>query len=342
MNDNFSREFENSAKEITRSDADAMIDKYNGEIIFNITEYATVKSVKTLMEGIRKKGLFKIVCAEGFANSELVKQHLAGIKVVKTKGAKKENHAKGIEISFHDSHYISMDWGRFELSLYPFKHGLDVEPKRTATEILDQLNVGDRKTIVCGSLGWNEMITVMQSYERHFGELQIENRPLIVFAPRKRDQYWDVWGGLFKRNQILQRIDRGESLPPFPDMNHYNILDLSTSGELASMYSIGDMNIIGSDRNILEGFGGRGCVVFMENESWKNNWENNQEILQLSLRHNAAVPFKKDTFALLEDNDAVNSLKRGEKEVIKEMKDEIIPRSVDMVKMLLAWMILNQ
>ncbi len=215
-----------------------------------------------------------------------------------------------ILITFHDDNCVSVNEnGRISLPYNLLK--LDIMPReagRTISISKGMLNIPDtRKVIVAGSLHLNtsEMEKLINIYNQHFLHLPVNERPVLVLAPRHTDAVDQTEYVFLKNNDYLVRDERSkiQNNIMVEDMNDKDILFLLTQGELDYFYSVADIAILGYDRNIMEPLSWGKQVLY-----FGSSWRNNKEILDLGIRSGMAFNFSEDKLIeMLEQNKAVDT-----------------------------------
>jgi len=225
------------------------------------------------------------------------------------------------EIGFFDNEGIQiMGDDHFGISTAPFKYwmpgsGIAVDGER----IRGELGLAGRELIVLGSPTPEDLDAFMEAYQGLYGDRAPGQRPVVVVAPRDlltSDRLLNKPS--MKAQEVLVR-DKGAV--PFAPMGGANLLFLKTAGELKSLYAAADVNVVGSDRNIIEAAWSGRPILFAAGP-----WENNREALETMKERGGALPFTRDNLeSVLRDDKLRRSLAGNAGIVLRAYKDEMIP-----------------
>jgi tetratricopeptide (TPR) repeat protein len=233
------------------------------------------------------------------------------------------NDQRFVSLEFHDR-ATSLRYGpsSYYVGYAPFKFGLpDRVDAQTVDAIRAQMRVGKRSVIVVGSPTDSDLDMFMSAYNRMTHDMKVDERPIIVLAPRQRREMADI--KLLKVLSGQHIVVRNEKEEPFEDMSGLNVLVLNTAGELLTLYAAADVAVVGNDRNILEPASQGKPVLYMDGD-----WTNNGEARNALLAAGGAEVFSLErmTRLLRDHEDAVRMGARG-LATVEDVKQVKIPQA---------------
>ncbi|MBF0504481.1 MAG: hypothetical protein HQL14_05185 [Candidatus Omnitrophica bacterium] len=213
-----------------------------------------------------------------------------------------------ISVEFHDLGDIVMESPKNPLSVSlpytPFKFNLPVRASQEDVQgIRESLGITpDRKVIVLGSPEEREEFPAfMKVYNSLYGKIQTqevmrrtrpEERPLLIIGFRQKRDAKTLKNDLPILSNLSGQsiVVRSDDNMPWSDskVEGSNVLILNTDGELLKMYGLGNVAVIGSDRNIFEPASQQTPVLYFEGD-----WKFNQEVKDALVQIGAAQVFSR-------------------------------------------------
>ncbi|MFC1480378.1 hypothetical protein ACFL5Y_02895, partial [Candidatus Omnitrophota bacterium] len=317
-----------------------MLEELNLKVSIRAHEPASIGAAKGLIAAMGLDKNKAVIGYDGEVTESLAKRQLEGYQVEAFPPTSDQEHRYAY-IEFHDAGKIlrlstegdchSIPYGSFKYKGLPERIS-----KKKITQIKDELNIGKRKVIVVGSPSEGELETIISSYNDLYGHLPVKRRPLLIIAAREKMMIRQ----LRLLNSSGQKMNfRKDATLPFDDMSEDNVLILDTSGELATLYAVGDVSIVGNDRNILEP-ANQGKAVLYCNGLWLKNDEAKEDLRE----EGAALEFnQKNLKALMED--AARSASMGKKglSVVNDFNTKRAPKGArDFIAALLPTILLTE
>ncbi len=297
--------------------ASAALNNSSWRCAVRVYERSSVNAVKGLMAsaGLRKDKV--VILSDQEMDVDDAKAAFPGHEIY-------EHHefkdGDALRLEFHDignTHQETRDGvTSMSLSYVPFKYSL---PQKMAPEETARLRAAlgisvGRQVIVVGSPDNVEFRQFMEAYHALYGKLPHAQRPLIIVGFREARSASELKPlGSLSGQSIVVRNSRNEV---WPDMKNNNVLILNTTGELAQMYALRTLAVIGHDRNIAETWG---SALYFEGD-----WTNNMDLKDLFVREGAAVPFSPEDLAdLMADADKRRAMAEQGERLIAQYRHEI-------------------
>ncbi len=241
-----------------------------------------------------------------------------------------KNSPESILVQFRDRPEMDIDTESKGIIVphFPMKVSFPALPSgKTLQRLRQEMNIGNRKIIVLGSPSSEDLQSFMRFYKDTYAAMPVEQRPLLIIAPRHPGDIAAYDGGdIFDSESTVMRETylRPDGMPePLPDMSARNILVVNTQGELFQLYGVGDISIVGQNHNIFEPASlGKPILYFGEQEQWGNN----KEMLMALMQQNAVLPFSPaNLLGLMNDGKAANALGAVAAKVFNQAKENWIP-----------------
>ncbi|MBI4706535.1 MAG: hypothetical protein HY761_01220 [Candidatus Omnitrophica bacterium] len=277
------------------------------KVIFKLREIAAIRATNSLIQALEldTEDIIYGYCEE--LNKKMVQEAIEKGELPPGYSTKKytdsaDQHQKDIVVIFNDNQSLGRSADKLQLPYYIFKYGLpEPLPQEIVARMRQEMNIGKRKVIVAGSVDRQEIGVLMAAYNSLYRNLPVEQRPLLVLAPR----------------DIIDLDDVDLSQPDAP-------LVLK-QGELLKSYALADVCIVGSDRNILEPSSQRKLVLY-----FSGYWRSNQQAKDMLVSSGGAIEFNQDNLSLAVNNPQITQ-ELGEKgfKIVQEFKNKIIPQTTD-------------
>ncbi len=292
------------------------------KIAIDLPEIAEVRAALCFIEAMGLNQDTVILTYGDEIDAKEAKKHFPAyrIKAAQEFDAEDDNH---LGISFTDEGFVVHSADEYGLDRFPFKQGLP-DPLSDAgiRNIKGQLGLGEgpgsRKVIVAGSPE-DDLYGVLTAYDNSYGGLAMEQRPLLIIAPRREDVMADI-----ESKSILARQGvkiRNDSDAPFEDMRKHNVLILNTRGELLNLYAIGDVCIVGHDHNIFEPASQGKPTLYLG-----TSWQNNEKARRILVEAGAALTFSQRNLENILRGNSSSMGKNGLR-AVKKFKETIVPRA---------------
>ncbi|MDO8748599.1 MAG: hypothetical protein Q7J72_05740 [Candidatus Omnitrophota bacterium] len=298
------------------------------EIEIVVNEIAAARAANGLINAMGLGKDYVVIRFTGEVDETQARKQFPGFKVE----AVEKNVKNRIFVEFFD-YGLTKVRSRIDLQYYPFKFFANESVSQEEKQrIKRELNIGQRKIFVIGSPFNSDLKEFSEVYSQLYKKVDVGKRPLVIVAPRERRDSIALSVYSFFSGSKIEVRNNVDSV--FPNMQDANVLILNTSGELLKVYAIGDVCIVGEDRNILEPASHSKAVLY-----FGEYWFHNRKAKEILEEMGGALRFNKENLELLVNNSARNNaMGNNGFEAIEVFQKKIIP---DAGAEVAVWMIFD-
>lgn len=292
------------------------------KIVLTLKENACIVTAKGLIKAMGwDKKRVAIRCTQEISES-MARERFPGYEIVDSSKPDDSNFV----IEFCDLGDYDMFPTLYNIPHFPFKFDLSEQISEARVQkIREELNIGERPVIVLGSPADGELEKIIAVYDELYKDLSINQRPLIIIAPRKsmeKTQLASISPSLSGAVVTVRTNEDRQNGNPFPDMRGKQALLLNTIGELHTVYALGNACFVGRSHHIFEPASVGKPVLYFDGD-----WGAVNQMAKDSLVNaGGALVFNRKNLQLL-----INNTKQakmiGEKGygVIRELREKDIP-----------------